>query len=383
MATEAEDESISVSPAAAFSAGDGGKARITTGARIAALTDGLHKILEKAVESPSHWQTLLDAPAKLWRYSGGNVALLMMQMAQRGTEEPTLAGYKEWARLGWTVSRGEHALWVIAPHTARVQQSALPDGTRQRIPVGEKLPPGTGDGEKKIAITGWRGQAVFDVSQTQGTPLLVPRGGAVAGVEADELWRALATVAGRHGFSVDVTSAQYGQTSGFTDFAGHRVQIGAWLSMEERTAVLAHELGHVLLHGLGDEIGRRYGRSADQQGPAEVEAESVAYTILRAHGIDRGPESAAYLAGWADAVIEAEKRQPTMSAPNYGVPCGHCQVSVWPRHRRQQGNHDIAHPPGFGGKISAASKPSVKPAASYMGGEGPVRSVDRTVMAGP
>ena len=66
---------------------------------------------------------LLDASANLWRYSGGNVALLMMQMAQRGTEEPTLvAGYKEWERHGRTVLRGEHALWVIAPRTARVQQ---------------------------------------------------------------------------------------------------------------------------------------------------------------------------------------------------------------------------------------------------------------------
>ena len=86
---------------------DTGNARMTPEERIAALTDGLHRILEKAVESPSHWQVLLDASATLWRYSGGNVALLMMQMAQRGTEEPTLvAGYKEWARHGRTVSAG-------------------------------------------------------------------------------------------------------------------------------------------------------------------------------------------------------------------------------------------------------------------------------------
>ncbi len=30
------------------------------------------------------------------------------------------------------------------------------------------------------------------------------------------------------------------------------------------------------------------------------------YTVLRAHGIDRGQQSASYLAGWADAVIRAE-----------------------------------------------------------------------------
>jgi hypothetical protein len=85
------------------------------------------------------------------------------------------AGYKEWERHGRTVLRGEHALWVIAPRTSRVQQVTLPDGTRQQVPLGWKLPRGAVDDGKKTIIVGWRGQAVFDVSQTQGTPLLVPR----------------------------------------------------------------------------------------------------------------------------------------------------------------------------------------------------------------
>ncbi|WP_156367607.1 ArdC-like ssDNA-binding domain-containing protein [Arthrobacter sp. Leaf69] len=355
--------------------------------RIAALTGGLRKILEQAVESPSHWQVLLDGSATLWRYSGGNVALLMMQMAQRGTDEPTLvAGYKEWARHGRTVSRGEHALWVIAPRTARVQHVTLPDGTRQRIPAGNQLPRGAVDDGKKTVITGWHGQAVFDVSQTQGAPLLVPRGGAAAGGDASELWRSLAAVAGRHGFDVDVTSAQYGLTSGFTDFAGHRVQVGAWLGPEERIAVLAHELGHVLLHGPDDEIGRFYGSSADHRGLAEVEAESVAYTVLKAHGIDRGPQAATYLAGWADAVIEAENDALARDAGRkLSESRADIAKSVLGRvTAASKGILEITHPPGLGGKISAVTAdPRVNPAASYMGVERPGRSVDGPVMAGP
>ncbi|WP_190989265.1 ArdC family protein [Pseudarthrobacter sulfonivorans] len=169
MAPEAEDVSNYVAAEAAPALTDPGSVRMTPEERIAALTDDLHTILEQAVESPSHWQVLLDASATLWRYSGGNVALLMMQMAQRGTEEPTLvAGYKEWERHGRTVLRGEHALWVIAPRTSRVQQVTLPDGTRQQVSPGEKLPRGAVDDGKKTIIVGWRGQAVFDVSQTQG-----------------------------------------------------------------------------------------------------------------------------------------------------------------------------------------------------------------------
>ncbi|MFJ5698739.1 ArdC-like ssDNA-binding domain-containing protein [Arthrobacter sp. NPDC093139] len=346
-----------------------GARRLAPEERVAALMDGLHSILEKAVESPSHWQVLLDASASLWRYSGGNVALLMMQMAQRGTEEPTLvAGYKEWERHGRTVLRGEQALWVIAPRTARVQQMLLPDGTRQRIPVGEKPPSGAVDEGKKTLITGWRGQAVFDVSQTEGAPLLVPRSANPSSVEAPQLWESLARVARAHGFSIHVTDAQYGLTSGFTDFAQRQIQVGGWLNSEERIAVLAHELGHVLLHGRNDEVGKLYGSSVDHRGLAEVEAESVAYTVLKAHGIDRGPQSASYLSGWADAVIEAEhiaggagssRKQPASRVDIAKSVLGRVTAA-------SKEIFEVTDPPGFGGKVPAAeASPQVQGQESY------------------
>jgi antirestriction protein ArdC len=354
--------------------------------RVAALMDGLHSILENAVESPSHWQVLLDASANLWRYSGGNVALLMMQMAQRGTDEPTLvAGYKEWERHGRTVLRGEHALWVIAPRTARVQQILLPDGTRQRIPVGDKLPRGAVDEGKKRLITGWRGQAVFDVSQTQGAPLLVPKP-ANSSVEAPQVWESLAGVARSHGFSVNLTDAQYGLTSGFTDFAQRQVQVGGWLNSEERIAVLAHELGHVLLHGPDDNVGKLYGSSVDHRGLAEVEAESVAYTVLKAHGIDRGPQSASYLSGWADAVIEAERsavgndssrRQPAsrvdIAKSVLGRVTGAAKQIL-----------EITDPPGLGGKVPAAEvSPKISNPDTYAGLKRPAKSSRGLEISGP
>ncbi|MGM9474697.1 ArdC-like ssDNA-binding domain-containing protein [Pseudarthrobacter sp. YS3] len=341
--------------------------------RIASLMDGLHSILEEAVESPSHWQVLLDASANLWRYSGGNVALLMMQMAQRGTDEPTLvAGYKEWERHGRTVLRGEQALWVIAPRTARVQQMLLPDGTRQRIPLGDKLPKGAIDEGKKTLITGWRGQAVFDVSQTQGTPLLVPRPSDAPTFDAPHLWKSLARVARTHGFSIQVTDAQFGLTSGFTDFAQRHVQVGGWLNAEERVAVLAHELGHVLLHGPDDKVGKLYGSSVDHRGLAEVEAESVAYTILKAHGIDRGPQSASYLSGWADAVIEAE-HSASNNDSSRGQPPSRVDIAKSVLGRVTEASKEILEvtdPPGTGGKVPAAeAAPRVHGQETYAGME--------------
>ena len=351
---------------------ESGSSRMTPEERIAALTDGLHKILEKAVESPSHWQVLLDASATLWRYSGGNVALLMMQMAQRGTEEPTLvAGYKEWARHGRTVLRGEHALWVIAPRTARVQQVTLPDGTRQRIPAGEQLPHGAVDDGKKTVITGWRGQAVFDVSQTQGTPLLVPRGGADSVVDAAELWGSLDRGGGQpwlqrrcDGRPVRADERLYG----FRRTAGSRLAPGSALKSGQLSSHTS--LGMCCFMVPTTRSGRLYGSSADHRGLAEVEAESVAYTVLKAHGIDRGPQSATYLAGWADAVIDAEKDAMAHDAGSR-LPASRVDIAKSVLGRvtaASKGILEITHPPGFGGKITAVdADPRLSPAATYVG----------------
>ncbi|MEV8181530.1 ArdC family protein [Specibacter sp. NPDC078692] len=275
--------------------------------RVEALTQGLVDLLNQAVNEPWRWQKLLDNSATLWRYSGGNAAMLMAQMQERGKEPPTLvAGYKEWQRHGRYVLKGEHALWVIAPITARADSNEDAQLAKPQTPTK----PGEIVDRSLTHIIGWRGQAVFDVSQTEGEPLLVPRGNAEHAVDPnldhEELWTSLVAIAAGHGFAVEVAASQHSLASGYTNFTSHQISIGEWLEREARVAVLAHELGHVMLHGPDDVLGQLYGSSAEHRGLAEVEAESVAYTVLKAYGIDRGPQSSSYLAGWADAVIAAE-----------------------------------------------------------------------------
>ncbi|NVM96147.1 ArdC-like ssDNA-binding domain-containing protein [Arthrobacter wenxiniae] len=282
--------------------------------RVAALTRGLVDLLEDAVNEPWRWQKLLDNSATLWRYSGGNAAMLMVQMQERGKEPPTLvAGYKEWERHGRYVLKGEHALWVIAPRTARAEPEIVDPKNPLAVAVAVEA-----DDAKRSRIIGWRGQAVFDVSQTEGEPLLVPRQDNVlatmSAAACEDLWASLVLLAERRGFNVDVSSNQHSLASGYTNFGNRIISIGEWLDAEERLAVLAHELGHAMLHGPDDALGMLYGSSAEHRGLAEVEAESIAYTVMRAHGIDRGPQSSSYLAGWADAVLVAEADSILQSA---------------------------------------------------------------------
>jgi hypothetical protein len=258
----------------------------------------------------------------------------------------------------------------------------LPDGTRQKVALNADIPKGAVEEGKKTLIIGWRGQAVFDVSQTQGTPLLVPRPAGPSPADAPELWESLAGVARAHGFSVHVADAQYGLTSGFTDFAQHQVQVGGWLNAEERVAVLAHELGHVLLHGPDDDVGKLYGSSVDHRGLAEVEAESVAYTVLKAHGIDRGPQSASYLAGWADAVVEAEQ-SVSSDGSSRKLPASRVEIAKSVLGRvtaATKGILEVTDPPGFGGKVPATeAAPRIQSQESYVGLEqpgGPARGLE-------
>ncbi|MHA7176942.1 ArdC-like ssDNA-binding domain-containing protein [Arthrobacter sp. Sr24] len=276
--------------------------------RVAELTEGLYALLADAVDHPNQWHLLLDASATMWRYSGGNVALLMMQMAQRGPVQPALvAGYKEWERHGRYVLKGERALYVIAPRTARITNAKE---TEHGSVVEERALAEPGDGINRSRIVGWRGQAVFDVSQTEGEPLLVPiPGQQETPLDVDVytgLWESLIAVARNARYNIVVSEEQAGLADGYTDHARRLISVGSWLEAEDRIATLAHELAHASLHVPGDAIGALYGSSAEHRGLAEIEAESVAYVVLRAHGIDRGAQSVAYLAGWADAVLEAE-----------------------------------------------------------------------------
>ncbi|WP_315914975.1 ArdC-like ssDNA-binding domain-containing protein [Arthrobacter sp. lap29] len=276
--------------------------------RVAELTDGLYMLLADAVDHPNQWHRLLDASATMWRYSGGNVALLMMQMAQRGPVQPALvAGYKEWERHGRYVIKGERALYVIAPRTTRITNT---EEAEHGPAEGERALAEPGDGINRSRIVGWRGQAVFDVSQTEGEPLLVPipsQQDTPLDVDVyNGLWESLTAVARKARYNIIVSDAQAGLADGYTDHSRRLISVGSWLDVEDRIATLAHELAHASLHVPGDAIGALYGSSTEHRGLAEIEAESVAYVVLRAHGIDRGPQSTAYLAGWADAVLEAE-----------------------------------------------------------------------------
>jgi antirestriction protein ArdC len=68
----------------------------------------------------------------------------------------------------------------------------------------------------------------------------------------------------------------------------HRIRVEISNSPAQRVKTLAHEIGHALLHG-----------ECDNRALAELEAESTAYVVCQALGLDTSDYSFGYVATWA------------------------------------------------------------------------------------
>ncbi|MGH9205892.1 MAG: ImmA/IrrE family metallo-endopeptidase, partial [Acidimicrobiales bacterium] len=85
-----------------------------------------------------------------------------------------------------------------------------------------------------------------------------------------------------------------GSTNGDCCYAARRIRVELSNSPAQRVKTLAHELAHALLH-----------ETFDNRALAELEAESTAYVVCRALGIDSSDYSFAYASTWAGGGDEA------------------------------------------------------------------------------
>jgi antirestriction protein ArdC len=233
--------------------------------RTAELTAKLATEVEKLTSSES-WETYLRFQAAFHRYSFRNVLLILSQCP----EATQVAGYQAWLKLGRQVRKGEKAIFILAPMVGKKKDEA---------------------GEEHAQIFGFRGAAVFDVSQTDGDeiPAVVNK---LDGEDAGFIGDALRTVAASLGFKVEGVSGGIGGANGVTEFETETIKILADNSEAQQAKTLAHELGHVLLHAPGDFDYRNH------RDLAELEAESVAYVVCASLGLDTSGYSLGYVAHW-------------------------------------------------------------------------------------
>ena len=246
------------------------------------------------------WREALLYNAKFWNYSFGNQLLIVMQ-------KPTasrVAGFQTWKAQGRMVKKGEKGLAILRPmFLGQASGKANVIDTANNNAVIGTVDKKQGFGLKGFAVT-----YVFDISQTDGKA--VPdyihklKGAAPAGLVA-----ALKAFALGQGVSVRY-DAMKASTGGFV----HKSLLGTGPAEivlnvandeAQQAKTLIHELGHFMAGHL-----EKRGQDLTQEA-RELEAESTAFIVGTALGVDFSEYSFGYLANWA-ASMEAEARDKAL-----------------------------------------------------------------------
>lgn len=244
----------------------------------ASLQD-IHDRLVAAVEglvSSTEWRAMLQVSARFHNYSTSNQLLIYLKCPHA----TRVAGYRAWQRLGRQVSKGERGITILAPCRRRVAQVER-DDQQERA-------------ERVELLTGFRVVHVFDISQTDGEELpdVAPR--RLTGEVPVRLTRALEQQIYDAGFILR-REAIARSCNGYADFERRLVVLREDLCGVQAVKTLIHELAHVLLHAEAD---------LSQRSVPEIEAESVAFVVASALGLDTSDYSFAYVARWADGDAE-------------------------------------------------------------------------------
>ncbi len=201
--------------------------------------------------------------------------------------------------MGRQVRKGERGIGILAPCTYRPRTSTTAtvsvSGQAEDERGAEAAPAG---GEQ---LRGFRVVHVFDVAQTDGEPLPDVAPALLNGQAPAGLWDDLADQVTGHGYTLE--RGDCSGANGYTDPARRVVRVRADVDDAQAVKTLAHELGHLECGHVEDEP-----TYLTCRGRCEVEAESVAYVVVAANGLDASGYTFAYVAGWAGGDLTRVRR---------------------------------------------------------------------------
>jgi hypothetical protein len=302
------------------------------------------------LRSGADWQRMLKFASRFHRYSANNSMLIAQQytaMFEQGiVDKPVpsyVAGFNTWRALGRAVDRGQKGLAILAPTVYRDRGVAEPDGTMRELHAGERATKGETVVRGGRQVRGFRVEHVFALEQTSGEPLpSVPRPQPLVGQAPDGLIDGLRDLAVQEGFTLSMVASKddLDGADGTTRFTDRSIRVRSDMSEAAIASTLAHELGHVLLH----DPHRDDGPTVTHRGIGEVEAESVAYIVSAAHGLDTSCDSMPYVAGWLGSRGDIRDVQATA---NRVVAAAHHVLSSLPTIQNGDGQ-----PPGVSAAIA-------------------------------
>lgn len=236
------------------------------------ITDKLEAGVKDVFASGKYCE-YLNVMSKFYKYSANNCMLIMIQM-------PTatwVASYKKWKDdFNRQVRKGEKSIKILAPIPHKlVKEVENANGDKE---------------EKEIEWLSFRAVPVFDISQTDGDEL--PQ--LVHMLEGDvaEYDRIMERLRGVSPVEIDFRDID-GGANGFYSPSEKRICVKAGMSQQHTVKTTIHEIAHSILHcdkGEQEKVDRE---------TAEVQAESVAYTVCSYLGLETSEFSFGYVAGWS------------------------------------------------------------------------------------
>ncbi len=205
-----------------------------------------------------------------------------------------VAGFNAWKnKFNRYVKKGEKGIQIIAPAPIKEVEE------REKIDKDTGLAVLNENGEPEMerveyVVPRFRVTTVFDVSQTDGEP--------IPSLEVNELTAsvkdyALLTAAIEQVSPVPMRFDEIeGDAKGYYSDADKEICIQVGMGESQTIKTMIHEVAHAMLHN--SDFMKQNGEEKDRL-TKETEAESIAFTVCSALGIDTSDYSFPYVASWA------------------------------------------------------------------------------------
>ena len=253
------------------------------------ITERLEQGVKDIFTSEMYTKYLLTM-SKFHNYSFNNTLLIAMQRP----DATLVAGYNAWKnKFNRYVKKGEKGIQIIAPAPVKEREE------REKIDKDTGLTVLNESGEPEIevverVIPRFRVTTVFDYAQTDGEPLPT--------LEVNELTARVKdyTLLKEAIEQVSPVPIRFGEiegnAKGYYSHVDKEICVRADMGESQTIKTMIHEVAHAMLHD-SDQMKQR-GEEKDQL-TKETEAESIAFTVCSALGVDTSDYSFPYVASWA------------------------------------------------------------------------------------
>lgn len=259
--------------------------------RVTEITEKLEAGVTDLFDSEKY-KTWLTTMSKFHNYSLNNTILIAMQRP----DATYVAGYQAWQdKFGRHVKKGEKGIQILAP--CKYKKKQMVDMTAEG---GKPILDSQGkpmQEEVTVEVPGFKVSTVFDISSTEGKELPTLGVNELTGdvEQFDKFMGALKAICP---VPISFENIESG-AKGYYHQTDQRIAIQEGMSQIQTLKTLVHEMSHQRLHAI-DPTAKISDQPKQSRNSKEVEAESVAFTVLSHYGVDCSDYSFSYIASWSE-----------------------------------------------------------------------------------